>query len=366
MAEEKGKDKEKGRERERELKTEPLTKDPQEAARLFREMGLVGAGGAGFPTYFKYLNPPKILIVNAEEGEPGFQADKLLLCTHVEEFELILNALKEIFGFEQIYIGAKEKDKEKLEHLEKRFNIVYTPSLYGMGEERWLTKAVTGIEVPPDKYPPQCGVLVNNVETVYNMYRALFLGKPVTHKYLNVYGEVAEPCVYKAPVGTLVMDLLHMTGVVTERSHTLMCIDGGPMMGDKVDVSKDGVKKTTNGLLVTDQGLFQRRSETNPAWDETLPEIMEKLEIAHYLDWEPEGCRELGEEVKRVKVYLKYGPGKPSQPVVAPGEEVKAEQQIAKPLEGDLSDFNILSVAHHAPIPGKVKEVTEDYILIER
>ena len=120
-------------------------------------MGLVGAGGANFPTYFKYLRPTQALIVNAEEGEPGFEADKLLLREHADEFELILNALRGIFGFEQIYIGAKEKDREKLAPLEGRFDIVYTPSLYGIGEERWLTKAITGIEAPPIDIPPNSG-----------------------------------------------------------------------------------------------------------------------------------------------------------------------------------------------------------------
>lgn len=349
-----------------EVKAEPLTKDPQEVVRLFREMGLVGAGGAGFPTYFKYIHPTPTLIVNAEEGEPGFAADKLLLKEHVEEFELILNSLKEIFGFEKIYIGAKEKDRDKLAPLEDRFNIVYTPSLYGMGEERWLTKSVTGIEVPPDKYPPELGVTVNNVETVYNMYRALFLNKPVTQKYLNVYGEVAEPRVYLAPVGTYVMDLLGMTGVITENSHELMCIDGGPMMGDRVDVGSHAVKKTSNGLLVTDRGMFQRRSERNPAWDETLPEIMKKLEIERYLDWEPEEIHDIGSEVRRVKLFLKQCLGQPSRPLVEEGQEVEEGELLGSSVEGEFDDFKCLSVALHAPISGTVKEVAEEYIIIER
>ncbi len=347
-------------------KDEPVTKDPGEVELIFREMGLVGAGGAGFPTYFKHLNPTPILIVNCEEGEPGFEADKLLFRTHVEEFELILNALQEIFGLEKIYIGAKEKDKEKLAPLEERFNIAYTPPLYGMGEERWLTKSITGIEVPPDKFPPEFGVTVNNVETVYNMYRALFLEKPVTHKYLNVYGEVAQPRVYLVPVGAYVMDLLGMAGVITENSHELLCIDGGPMMGDEIDVGSYPVNKTTNGLLVTDQGMFQRRSETNPAWDETLPEIMQKLEIERYLDWDPQRVHDISAEIKRVKLLLEQSIGRPCAVTVEPGQNVQEDQEIGSAIEGDLSDFQCLSIGLHAPIAGTVTEVTEDYVIIER
>ncbi|MGQ9733546.1 MAG: hypothetical protein ACUVQU_00615 [Candidatus Bipolaricaulia bacterium] len=347
-------------------KAEPLTREPQEVVRLFREMGLVGAGGAGFPTYYKYLQPPPILIMNAEEGEPGYEANKLLLVRCAEEFELIINALKEIFRFEKIYIGAKEKDREKLAPLEKRFNIVYTPSLYGMGEERWLTKAITGIQVPPDKYPPAFGVLVNNVETVYNMYRALFLGKPVTQKYLNVYGEVAEPRVYLAPVGAYVMDLLGMSGVVTKNSNHLMCIDGGPMMGSKVDVGEAAVRKTTNGLLVADRGLFKRKEKERPTWNETPSEIMRKLGVERYLDWEPKEVHDVIGKIKRVKLYLKQCTGQPSRALVEPGDRVEEGQLIGRAVEGELPDFKCLSVNLHAPFSGVVKEVTKDYLVIER
>ncbi len=347
-------------------KAEPLTRDPQEVVRLFREMGLVGAGGAGFPTYYKYLKPTPILIVNAEEGEPGFQANKLLLVDHAEEFELILNALKEIFRFEKIYIGAKEKDREKLAPLEKRFNIVYTPSLYGMGEERWLTKAITGIQIPPDKYPPAFGVTVNNVETVYNMYRALFLGKPVTQKYLNLYGEVGEPRVYLAPVGAYVKDLLGMTGVSTKNSHNLMCIDGGPMMGARIDVGEGAVRKTTNGLLVTDRGLFKRREKERPTWNEPPSEIMRKLGIERYLDWEPKEVHNVTSQIKRVKLYLKQCTGQPSGALVEPGDRVEEGQLIGRAVEGELPDFQCLSINLHAPLSGVIKEVTQDYLVIER
>jgi Na+-translocating ferredoxin:NAD+ oxidoreductase RnfC subunit len=87
----------------------------------------------------------------------------------------------------------------------------------------------------------------------------------VTQKYLTVYGELARPGVYLAPAGTYVTDLLEMAGLTAENSHELMCIGGGPMMGDRIDVGEAAVKKTTNGLLVTDRGMFQRRKEAHPA-----------------------------------------------------------------------------------------------------
>ncbi|MFQ5794780.1 MAG: hypothetical protein ACE5JP_07010 [Candidatus Bipolaricaulia bacterium] len=355
----------------------PEVNSPEQVVEVFRNAGLVGAGGAGFPTYFKYLNPPPILIVNAEEGEPGYEADKLILHNYVDEFQEVLNTLKEIFGFERIIIGAKDKDEDDLKYLEDKFEIAYTESTYGMGEERWLTKAVTGIEVPADEIPPQYGVTVNNVETVYNMYRALFLEQPVTDKFFNVYGEVAEQRVYLAPIGTYVVDILGITGVITTRSHKLMVIDGGPMMGDRVDVGQYGIKKTTNGLLIAEKSLYSGNQQAFkyledkdvPIWGDTLPVIMDKLGLSRYLDWDPQpdDIIDLRDKVERVRISVQQNQvGKPSQPTVEVGQEVKVGDVIGEPVEGDIKDIANLSIALHASIDGVVKEVSEDAIVIER
>lgn len=364
--------------------TEPRITKPEEVVKSFREMGLVGAGGAGFPTYFKYLKPTPILIVNAEEGEPGYEANKLILLRHTDAFVEVFDALKRIFGFEKIIIGAKDKDEEKLKKLESIFEIVYTPSTYGMGEERWLTKAVTGREVPPYELPSSVGVIVNNVETIYNMYRALFLEKPVTEKYLTVYGEVAEQKVLLAPVGTYVVDILAMIGVETSRCHKLMVVDGGPMMGERIPVGKYGIKKTTNGLLVADASLYIEKDPESkypmpfrhlpgkppPSWDDTLPVIMEKLGLERYLKWDPqpEEILDIRDKVSRVRLALNQdgAAAKPSVPVVKVGQKVKRGDLIAKPLDGPIEDFESLSVGLHASIDGVVKEIGEDFIKIGR
>jgi Na+-translocating ferredoxin:NAD+ oxidoreductase RnfC subunit len=352
----------------------------EDAVKLFREMGLIGAGGAGFPTYFKYLTPTKILIVNAEEGEPGYEADKILLISKAEAFVEIFAALKKIFGFEQIFIGAKEKDKKLLEPLREKygFDIRYTPSIYGMGEEKWLTKAVTGMEVPPGKIPLHVGVTVNNVETVYNMYRAIFQGQPVTEKYLNVYGEVAKQTVVLAPVGTYLIDILAMIGVDTTRYNKLAVLDGGPLMGDRVNVGEHAVTKKTNGFLVIEAAKYVADQvslrplpgQPAPTWDDTLPEAMKKLGLERYLDWHPTPADvlDIRDKVTRVKIFMHQdGPrGKPSIPIVKVGDRVKVGDPIAKPLDGPINDFNLLSVAHHASIDGVVTEVTEKFVRIEK
>jgi Na+-translocating ferredoxin:NAD+ oxidoreductase RnfC subunit len=357
----------------------PVTKDPKEAAQLFRDMGLVGAGGAGFPTYFKYLRPTPTLIVNCEEGEPGYEADKLLLRTYTDEFKEVFDALQEIFGFEEVIIGAKEKDKGVLDPLGEShgFKLAYSPSTYGYGEERWLTTAVTGHEVEGRALPASVGVTVNNVETLYNMHQALFENKPVTDKFLNVYGEVATPTVFQAPVGAFSIDLICQAGIDTSRNHNLMMIDGGPMMGDIGDVSLHAILKKTNGLLITDKGVYvadqvgfkELPGQAPPTWEDTLPRIMEKLGLTKYLDWHPENVHDVRSQVDRVRLYLNHCITpivKSSIPIVAVGDSVTRGQVVAKALDGPIEDFRSISVALHASIDGVVKEVTETYIVIEK
>jgi len=356
-----------------------VTTKAAEAVQLFRDMGLIGAGGAGFPTYFKYLRPTPILAVNCEEGEPGYEANKILLHQCANQFAEVFEALKTIFGFKRVVIGAKEKDKEKLEPLRTShgFDIVYTPSLYGYGEEHWLTKIITGIELPKNKLPAVAGVIVNNVETLYNMYLALFEHQPVIQKYLNVYGEVPQQRVVLAPVGALAIDLIGHVGVDTSRGHNLMVIDGGPLMGDLVDLSVHSIIKKTNGLLVTDKLRYQADQsalkslpgQSPPSWEDTLPRAMEKLGLQRYLNWHPrpEDVLDVRSETRRVRLALNQGgpAAKRSVPVVEVGDRVEKGQLIAKPLEGAITDFSKLSVALHASIDGVVRAVTERYIDIE-
>lgn len=357
----------------------PITTNPKEVAHLFRDMGIVGAGGAGFPAYFKYLRPTPILIVNCEEGEPGYEGDKLLLRTYTDQFKEVLDALKSIFKFQRIVIGAKEKDKEMLDALSKShgFELAYSPSTYGYGEERWLTKAVTGKEIQGRDLPASVGVTVSNVETLYNMYLALFQNKPVIDKYLNVYGEVAKPTVFCAPVGTFSIDLLCQAGIDTSRHHHLMLIDGGPMMGDLADVSLHALLKKTNGLLVVDKAKYvadqvafkQLPGQAPPTWEDTLPRIMEKLGLLKYLKWHPNTIHDVRDQIERVRLYLNHAItpiAKASIPVVRAGDKVKRGQLVAKPIDGAIEDIKTLSVALHASLDGVVKEVTDTYIVLQK
>ncbi len=177
-----------------------LSKD--EAVEIMRQAGIVGAGGGGFPTYFKYRNPQPMLLVNATESEPGYWADKMVHREYLQEFLELYEAMKAIFGFEQIRMGVHEKDREWFrnyaEHSDGLYDIAYVPDKYALGEEKTLIKHATDKKVPrrvemPDGnrrpgLPLDVGIIVNNTETLLNVYNALFLGKPVTTKFLQVFG----------------------------------------------------------------------------------------------------------------------------------------------------------------------------------
>jgi Na+-translocating ferredoxin:NAD+ oxidoreductase RnfC subunit len=219
----------------------------EEAVEVMRQAGIVGAGGGGFPTYFKYKNPQPHLIVNATESEPGYWGDKLVHKEYLEEFLQLFEAMKAIFDFEQISLGVHEKDREWFadyaEHADEGvYDMRYVPNTYALGEEKTLIKHATDTRVPrfldtPDGsrrpgMPPDVGIIVNNSETLLNIYRAWFLGKPLTTKFFSVYGEEMDIKVYEAPIGASVSEVLEIAGLDVETSSHLSVIDGGPYLHD--------------------------------------------------------------------------------------------------------------------------------------
>src|SRR5215216_3222211 len=245
----------------------------EEAVEIMRQAGIVGAGGGGFPTYFKYKSPLPHLLVNATESEPGYWGDKLLHKEYLEEFLKLFDAMKTIFGFEQISLCVHEKDREWFadyaEHADDGvFDIRYVPNTYALGEEKTLVKHATDTKVPrfldtPDGMrrpgmPPDVGKLVNNSETLLNVYNALFLGKPLTTKFFTVYGEEVDTKVYETPIGASVSEVLGIAGLDVENSGHLTVLDGGPYLHD-VAIAQLGegdayVQRMTNSLFVIAAG----------------------------------------------------------------------------------------------------------------
>lgn len=219
---------------------------------LLRESGVVGAGGAGFPTYAKLSDKADTLILNGAECEPLLRLHRQLLEEYTTEILTGLSELLTATGAKRGIIALKAHYTAAVRALEREIgeypnlSIHTLDSVYPAGDELILIQEVTGRVVKPGSLPITVGVTVCNVETAYNVYRALS-GQPVTHKYVTVTGEVHSPVTLRVPLGTRFSELIAAAGGTTRTDVAL--ISGGPMMGALADEG-DVVTRTTNAILV--------------------------------------------------------------------------------------------------------------------
>jgi len=314
--------------------------DRDEAVEIIRQAGVVGAGGGGFPTYFKYKRPQPRLIVNCTESEPGYWADKMIHRIYFDQFLELYEALRSVFGFEQIVMGVHYKDEEWFsrydEHANGLYEVSHVPDKYALGEEKTLIKNIFDkdlwvprrIENPDGSkrpgIPPDAGHIVNNSESLLNIYNALFLGKPVTTKYLQVYGPELEAHLYQAPLGASATELLRLSGVDVEAQEgELSVIDGGPYLNEMgIESLGEGdafVRRTTNGFLVIPKGVASKEygdiKTKQPA--EEFESLVGKVSGVNL----PLGGRFLS----------------PATPLVSDGEQVAYEQKVGEPVDEGFS-----------------------------
>lgn len=330
-----------------------------EAVEIMRQAGIVGAGGGGFPTYFKYKRPLPHLLVNATESEPGYWGDKLVQKEHLDEFLLLFEAMKEIFDFEKISFCVHEKDREWFSPYQEHegdgvYEVSYVPNTYALGEEKTLVKHATETRVPrfvdnPDGtrrpgMPPDVGKVVNNSETLLNVYNALFLGKPLTTSIFTVYGEEIDTKVYEVPIGASVTEVLGIAGLDVENSDHLKVLDGGPYLHD-VAIEELGsgdayVRRMTNSLFVIP------RDRAGKEYAEIETECPE------------EGIVSLVGEISGVNLPLGGGLLRPATPLVAEGDEVEYAQKIGEPVDEGFS------VGVWASVGGEISSLENDIVAI--
>ena len=229
-----------------------------------RECGVVGAGGAGFPTYVKAQSQVEYVIANGAECEPLIHKDAELMKHFPAGILAGMNSMMEATGAKIGKFGVKTKNAEALEALEHnlksdRIDFVTLGDFYPSGDEYELVYAATGRLIPPAGIPLQVGSVVNNVETLYNVHLAE-QGAPVTRKFLSVCGAVKEPKSFWAPVGTPFRDLLALAGGATAADFGVFV--SGVMMGTLTFDLDDVLTKTTGGLIVLprDHYLITRRT----------------------------------------------------------------------------------------------------------
>ena len=242
----------------------------EELSTLMRENGIVGAGGAGFPSYAKLKSGVDTVILNCAECEPLLRLHRQLMEKRAYEILSALDVIAKTVGATNVVIGLKAAYKKAIEAIEaniapfKNIHIKKLREVYPAGDEVVLIYEATGRIVKPGALPASVGVIVFNVETVYNTYKALN-GEPVTHKYVTVAGEVKNAKTYFAPLGITLGELIDMAGgeTVDNASYVL----GGPMMGGLCR-RDDVVTKTTNDVIVlpSDHYVIMRKKQ-NPSID---------------------------------------------------------------------------------------------------
>lgn len=219
--------------------------------------GVVGAGGAGFPTHVKFCDGIETILINGTECEPLLKTDFYLLKTFASDLEKTLNGLIKTTGAKRGVIGIKKHTGELLEIADGKtvgkVTYKYTPNIYPAGDEIILIKETLDLAVPAGNLPISVGVVVLNVETLLNIKNALS-DKGVYEKYLTVGGNTDKTYVMKVPVGTPVSHIFKSLGI--EIPSDCVVLDGGPMMGRIINPNTAVVTKTTKGLLIIEENTL--------------------------------------------------------------------------------------------------------------
>jgi len=233
------------------------------------ESGVVGAGGAGFPTHVKLAGTADTAVINAAECEPLLHKDKEVLCRYADAVLEGLAAAMHLVGARRGVIGIKAKYTDVIDLLKPKLpahvDVVHLRDAYPAGDELILVYDVLGRVVPPGGIPPDVGAVVLNVETALNVARAA--QRPVTETFLTVAGAVAEPVTLRVPRGTTLDACVAAAGGPTVPDPNFMV--GGVMMGSLEENHRAPVDKTTGGIVVLpgDHVVIRRRRQD---WQQTV------------------------------------------------------------------------------------------------
>jgi len=231
-----------------------------------RAAGLVGAGGAGFPTHVKLAGQAEIYLVNGAECEPLLKVDQQLAQKYAEELVRGLELAMQAVGAKEGIIAMKAKYGEAIAEITPRLRanmrLHILRDVYPAGDEVITIWMATGRRVPPAGLPKDVGVAVNNVLTLINLARAVDQDAPVITRTLTVTGAVAKPVTVTVPIGVSLAEVLAMAGGATVADAAYL--DGGPMMGKLVTSLAAPVTKTTGGLIVLPAKhiLIERRTRS--------------------------------------------------------------------------------------------------------
>ena len=210
---------------------------PEELIGIIREAGIVGMGGAAFPTHIKLsgsLGKVDKLIINAGECEPYITADDRLCREKPEELIAGIKILMKILGLNEAYIGIENNKPEAIAALrsytkKSGISVVVLPAKYPQGAEKQLICAITGRQVPSGQLPAAVGCAVFNIATCKAVWDAVYLGMPLISRAITASGDILmEPKNLQVPIGTNFNDLIDACGLA---ENPYKVLSGGPMMG---------------------------------------------------------------------------------------------------------------------------------------
>lgn len=355
-------------------------------ARTILEAGIAGAGGAGFPTHAKWerLDEVSHLLLNHQESEPNYFKDKWLGRTHADSFARLFDAFLD-GPLDTVVVCAKETYRDEwmgefeaatdatvygpddlpLDPAETSgVAFAYTADRYEYGMESVLLRIVANV-VLRKGLPMDYGWIVQNTETVYNIWRAVVEHKPVIHKFVHVDGYLSDGSrlrhrMLEVPVGTPASTLLEAAGVEpAELSTDRVLADGGPGWCFEVQRPPDrfGIRKRTNCLLVLGKETVRENTFGN-----------ERINVLEALDWERsdpavEPTRTVLPDEVHIPIVTNDAYGdliSASEPIVDLGDRVRRDDPVAAPVSDGFS------VHHHASVHGQVVDVTDHEVELLR
>jgi electron transport complex protein RnfC len=229
---------------------------PEQIRNLVFEAGIVGMGGAGFPTHVK-LNPPKpvdTLIINGAECEPYLTSDYRLMVEKTKEILQGVELIVRCLGVKQVYIAIEDNKPEAIKAFNYELRITnyelrILKSMYPQGGEKQLIKNILRKEVPSGKLPFDIGIVVHNVATTFAIYEAVFKNKPLYERVVTVAGScLSNPKNLLVRIGTPIKELIVSCGPLKEEPAKI--IIGGPMMGIAQYTLEVPVIKSTTGIIL--------------------------------------------------------------------------------------------------------------------
>lgn len=244
----------------------------EEITARIKAAGIVGLGGATFPSHVKLMVPngkkPEYLIINGVECEPYLTSDHRLMLEKGEEMMVGISILMKGLGVSKALIGVENNKPDAISHLQKLaqswpgIEVHPLKVQYPQGGEKQLIKALVNREVPSGKLPIEVGCVVNNVGTAFAVYEAIQKNKPLFERVVTVTGKaIPRPANYLVRVGTLVSELLLQSGYDESKSGKV--INGGPMMGKALSTIEVPVVKGSSGILVMPEQESRRMKEVN-------------------------------------------------------------------------------------------------------